>query len=997
MSEERRYWQCVDELDAPGAPAHDPDLAARRRLEFGSGTLWQELGQIASTPESRRDFLKLMGFTLSAATLASCTKIPERRAIPLVSQPEELVPGVPAFYATTCAGCAAGCGLLVKTRDGRPIKIEGNPLSPLSGGGTCAVGQATVLSLYDERRLAGPVLHGKPASWEEVDAFVGERLAAVAARGGPIVLLTGTLHGPATRQLLTDWMARFPTARHVAYDAISLAGLRYANEASFGAPVVPRYRLDRARVIVGIEADFLGTWLSPVELTRRYARGRQPAGAGQPAAMSRHVQIEAGMSLTGSNADLRLPVLPSDLAAAAVAILAGVARRAGAGLPAATGSEDAPKLPPAELDAVAAELWAARGESLVLCGVNDVPLQLVVNRINALLGNVGRTIDLDNPSFQAQGDDRAMAALLGEMERGEVAALFLWGVNPAYDHPDAARFVEGLARVPLAVSFADRLDETAAHATAVCPDHHFLEAWGDAEPVGGSLGLAQPVIAPLFATRAAPESLLRWMGRDGDFHGYLREHWRREIFPRQSKWPGFDDFWDHALQDGAVSLPEVESRQPVDRADLAPALAAISAERREAAAMRRQGGWEVRLHPKVALRDGRHANNPWLQELPDPVTKVTWGNYASLAPADAARLAIAEGDVVAIDAGPIRLELPVQVQPGQPAGAVSIALGYGRRGAGRVGDGVGANAFPLVAVRDGGLLRGWMAGARLAATGRREPLAATQTHHSMEGRAIVRELKLGELGPSAGAAVPAEAATLWGEYVKEGHFWGMSIDLNACTGCAACVIACQAENNVAVVGRDEVRRGREMHWIRVDRYYSGSSEHPDTAYQPMMCQQCDHAPCETVCPVLATVHSSDGLNQQVYNRCVGTRYCANNCPYKVRRFNWFQYAGNDRFDYTMHGDLARMVLNPDVVVRSRGVMEKCSMCIQRIQAGKLEAERQGRPPTDGDIATACQQACPADAIVFGDRNDRGSRLAGQEDDPRSYRVLAELGTRPGVG
>jgi molybdopterin-containing oxidoreductase family iron-sulfur binding subunit len=327
---------------------------------------------------------------------------------------------------------------------------------------------------------------------------------------------------------------------------------------------------------------------------------------------------------------------------------------------------------------------------------------------------------------------------------------------------------------------------------------------------------------------------------------------------------------------------------------------------------------------------------------------------------------------------------------------VSVALGYGRRSAGKVGDGVGANAFPLVALRDGGLLRGWTAGVRLAATGRREPLAATQTHHSMEGRDIVRELRLGELGERR----PAEAespATLWDERVKEGHFWGMSIDLNACTGCAACVVACQAENNVAVVGRDEVRRGREMHWIRIDRYYSGPPERPDAAFQPMMCQQCDHAPCETVCPVLATVHSSDGLNQQVYNRCVGTRYCANNCPYKVRRFNWFEYAGNERFDYTMHGDLARMVLNPDVVVRSRGVMEKCSMCIQRIQAGKLDAKSQGRPLADGDIATACQQACPADAIVFGDRNEPASRLARREADPRSYGVLTELGTRPGVG
>jgi len=992
MSDDRRYWRSVDELGAG-----EPELAAERRSEFASGTLWQELGEFAAAPESRRDFLKLMGFSLSAAALASCTPIPERRAVPLVAQPEEMVPGVPLYYATTCGGCAAGCGLLAKTRDGRPIKLEGNGLS-FAGGGTCAVGQAAVLSLYDDRRLRGPLLRGRPASWPEVDAHVGEHLAAAAARGGRIVLLTGTLHGPAARRLLADWTARFPGSKHVAYEPLSLAALRRANEASFGVPAVPRYRLDRARLVVGIEADFLGTWLSPVELTRAYARGRGRAGDG----MLRHVQIEAGMSLTGSNADLRLPVLPSDLAGAAAALLAGVARRAGAVLPATAVDEAVAGLPyAAELDAVAGELWAARGESLVVAGANDLALQLVVNRLNALLGNVGRTVDLDNPSLQAQGDDLAMAGLIEEMERGELTALLLWGVNPAYDHPAAERFVRALGRVGLTVSFADRLDETAAHAAVVAPDHHFLEAWGDAEPVAGGLGLAQPAIAPLFATRAAAESLLRWMGREGDVHAYLREHWRREVFPRQDRWSTFDDFWDHALEDGVVALPAVESRPRDwihgDHADLAPALAAIAAERREAAAARAVGCWEVRLHPQVAMRDGRHSGNPWLQELPDPVTKVTWGNYASLAPADAARLGLADGDVVAIEEGPVRLELPVQVQPGQPAGAVSIPLGYGRRSAGKVGDGIGANAFPLIAVGEGGFLRGWRTGLRLAATGRREPLAATQTHGSMEGRPIVRELARGEAGLAAAAEGEAAPANLWSDYVKEGHFWGMSIDLNACTGCAACVVACQAENNVAVVGKDEVRRGREMHWIRVDRYYSGPPERPDTSYQPMMCQQCDHAPCETVCPVLATVHSSDGLNQQVYNRCVGTRYCANNCPYKVRRFNWFDYAGNERFGYHLASDLGRMVLNPDVVVRSRGVMEKCSLCIQRIQAGKLAAEQQGRLLRDGDIATACQQACPAAAIVFGDRNDPASRLSRREREPRSYRVLAELGTRPGVG
>jgi len=999
MEEHRRYWQSLEDL------RQDPELLARRRQELPDGqTLWEAAAEAnAANPEgveSRRDFLKLMGFSLGAASLASCTRIPEHKAVPLVDQPEGLIPGVASWYATTCGGCAAGCGLLVKVRDGRPIKIEGNRESPLSGGGTCAAGQATVLSLYDDQRLKGPVLGGRPASWEEVDAAVRERLGAVAARRGKMVLLTGTVLSPATRQLIGEWLARYPGARQVVYEPVSQAALRAATAESFGRPVVPHYRLDRARLVVALEADFLGTWLSPVELTRHYTVARRPGGPGGDEPL-RHVQIESGMSLTGSNADQRIAVLPSELGVAALALLDGVSRQAGHDVPVSTVVADLPAKD--RLAGVAEELWRHRGRSVVVCGVNDVAIQRVVHRINSILGNVGTTVDLDNPSYQSQGDDTAVAALVDEMERGEVQALLVHGVNPLYDYPDAARFRAGLARVAFKVSFADRLDETASKADVVCPDPHFLEAWNDAEPVRGGHSLTQPTIAPLFATRAFQENLLAWSGEKPDWHAYLREHWRREVFPRQDRYRDFDDFWDRSLEAGGCSLPPVPSQPVADRGDLAPAVALVLAAHQTALAARRQGGIEVRLHEKVALRDGRNANNPWLQELPDPVTKVTWGNYVSVSPRMATELRLAEGDVVALHGSSApgntaRLELPVQIQPGQPAGAVSVALGYGRTAAGKVGNGVGANAFPLMPLA-GGFAQRSAGGFRLERTGRHEPLAATQTHHSMEGRSIVREATLAEYrkNPAAGNEERPELASLWPEYKKEGHFWGMVVDLSACTGCAACVVACQAENNVAVVGRDEVRRGREMHWIRVDRYYRGSEEAPETVYQPMMCQHCDHAPCETVCPVLATVHSSDGLNQQIYNRCVGTRYCANNCPYKVRRFNWFNYAKNDHFDYHMNNDLGRMVLNPDVVVRSRGVMEKCSLCIQRIQEGKLKGRYRTGGLKDGDIQTACQQACPADAIVFGDLNDHGSTVARRQNDPRFYHVLEEVGTRPGVG
>jgi molybdopterin-containing oxidoreductase family iron-sulfur binding subunit len=927
----------------------------------------------------RRDVLKLLGFSLGAATLASCTPIPERRALPLLSQPEGVLPGVETWYATACRGCSAGCGLLVKTRDGRPIKIEGNPDS-FSGGGTCAVGQAAVLSLYDDQRLRGPLLHGRPAPWPEVDAFVRQRLEAVASHRGGIVLLTGTIASPSTRALIAGWQARFP-GTHVVYDPVSLAALRQANG------VLPHYHFDRARFVAGLEADFLGTWLSPVEFARAYVRARkQPDGL-------RHVQIESGLSLTGSNADRRIAVHPSELGLAALALLQRVAARAGSPLNLPPVQPPCDPCDPQRLDALADDLWRHQGESLVVCGLNDLSAQLAVHRINALLGNIGTTIDLDHPSWQRQGDDAAMAALLDDMERGAVHALVVWGANPAYDHPQADRFVRALANVSLKVSLADRLDETAVHADVVCPDHHFLESWGDGEPVAGRLTLMQPTIAPLFDTRAAHQTLLTWMGQPSDPLADLRERWRREVFPRQDRWGRFEDFWEHALEAGGWALTPDPSPGLSDRTDRSDRSDRSDLTGRERGAGG-EGLFEVLLHETVALRDGRHANNPWLQELPDPVARTAWGNHVAVAPQLAAELGVEDGDVVALQRGENRLELPVLVQPGLPPRSVAVALGYGRTGAGKAGNGVGANAWPFVTVRDG-FTQAFATGVQIEKTGRRETLAQTQTHSSMEGRPIVRETTLAALS-QPGAEREADQS-LWEERPAEGHSWGMVIDLDSCLGCAACVVSCQAENNIAVVGRDEIARGREMHWLRIDRYFNGPQDDPETVYQPMMCQHCANAPCETVCPVLATVHSSDGLNQQVYNRCVGTRYCANNCPYKVRRFNWFNYAGNDRFDFAMNSDLGRMVLNPDVVVRTRGVMEKCSLCIQRIQAGKLRAEADGVPLQDGAIRTACQQACPSEAITFGDAHDPASEVSRLRASPRFYRVLDELNTRPAVG
>jgi molybdopterin-containing oxidoreductase family iron-sulfur binding subunit len=931
---------------------------------------------------TRRDFLTLMGFGAAAASVAAC-RAPEQKAVPIAVATDDMIPGVPNFYATTCGGCASACSLVVKQRDGRPIKIEGNELSALFGGATCATGQATVLSLYDQERLRGPRWKGEPAPWHIVDDHIAEGLEAASAKQAKVVLLTSTITGPSTLAAIDRWRKAFPGFGHVTYDAVSASALRTASAQAFGRQVIPHYAFDRARVIVGIDADFLGTWLSPVEFARQYARGRTPD---QPPAL--HVQFEPGMSVTGSNADQRVPVAPSALGAVAAALLARIARRAGE----ADVGAPADPVDAAVLDSVAGELWKHRGESLVVTGANDVAIQLVVHTINRLLGNVGKTLDVERPSLQRQGDDAQRAELVAEMQKGEIHTLILSGVNPAYDYADAAGFAAGLAKVALSISTADRIDETSALVHALCPDHHFLESWGDAEPVAGYLSLTQPAMAPLFDTRSAVESLLRWIGEPSTHYDWLRTYWRTEIMPRQRDAQSFDTFWDKTLEKGVLEFGEVPPpAATTPDGDVRAAVAKIREDGQHASGQ----GFELAVFESVAMRDGKNANNPWLQELPDPITGLTWDNVCAIAPALAKQLGVTDGDVVRIETsdGKAKAEVPVFTQPGQHARTVSVALGYGRKQVGKAGNGVGANLFPLTPIVRG-TRRLWADGVKLVPTGDRVKLAETQRHFSMEGRPIVLETTREELAHSR--EEPEKLANLWNERLTGDRSWGMSIDLDACTGCSACVIACQSENNVPVIGKDQVQRQRIMHWIRIDRYYSGPEDNPHVVHQPMMCQHCGHAPCETVCPVLATTTSAEGLNQQVYNRCIGTRYCANNCPYKVRRFNWYNYTDNPRFDYNMANPVGRLVLNPDVTVRSRGVMEKCSMCVQRIAAAKNTQVKTGEPIKDGEIKTACQQVCPTDAIVFGDLNDLHSKVAQRAHSERTYRVLEDLGTRPNV-
>ncbi|MCP3981191.1 MAG: 4Fe-4S dicluster domain-containing protein [bacterium] len=962
----------------------------------------------------RREFLRLAGFALGGTTLVGCSRGVEHGVMPFLVRPEEVTPGKAYWYASVCGACPAGCGVLTKNRDGRPIKLEGNPDHPVSAGGLCAIGQASVVGLYDSKRLRNPLRQGQPATWREVDREIADRLAAVLTSGGGVRFLTDSTSGPTERRRIADFLAPFG-GRHVTYDAFSVSAIADAHRETHGLRVVPRYRFERAEVIVGLGADFLGQWLSPVEHAAGYRAGRAIDHGAEK--FSHHIQLESRMTLTGSNADRRV-VVPSGAMASIAAQLAGeLAKLSGTRPP--FGSTPASPVDVATIAEIARALWdAPRGRTLVVCGENDLTAQRLTNYVNHLLGNYApdagkSTIDLDGHAAGHHGDEQELARLLDEIEAGSVAALFVRGINPLYDLPDGERVARALERVELVVSFAERENETARLAGFVCPEPHYLEAWGDAESVAGVVSLRQPALRSIGSTRPLLESLATWSGRNASAYDLLRESWRSEVFPRrQADAPSsFDAFWNATLHDGSVRLQREDTAHAFDAS-------AVTAPRgwREP----ETDAWALELHPSAGMFDGRHAHNPWLHELPDPIAKTVWDNFAAISRAAADALDVSDGDVIRLTVdgtSEASIELPALVQSGQHTQTVAVGLGYGREGTDRFarvgpqwlegrltlepGETIGTNAAPLLAWSDGRLAYGGRR-VRVEKAGRRHTLVTTQLHHSLDvpkrlamggktHRAIAQETTLAEWrrDPGAGGHGHHDTATLWHDHPKEPHHWGMAIDLTACTGCSACVIACQAENNVPVVGKDEVRRAREMHWMRIDRYYGGEEPEVDVVHMPMMCQHCDNAPCETVCPVQATVQSAEGLNQQIYNRCVGTRYCANNCPYKVRRFNWFDYPHDDR--------LQNLVLNPDVTVRSRGVMEKCSLCVQRIQDAKAEAKRVGRPLADGDIQPACAQSCPANAIAFGDTNDPESQVAQRKHDPRHFTVLEELGVKPVVG
>ncbi|TRX37038.1 TAT-variant-translocated molybdopterin oxidoreductase [Flavobacterium restrictum] len=1011
MSSNKKYWKSVEELDG-----NSSIVEALKNNEFVEEIPTEDfLGNneaLSSSATTRRDFLKYVGFTTAAATLAACEG-PVHKSIPYVLQPEQIIPGIADYYATSVFDGFDFANLLVKTREGRPIKIDNNTLAGAKFSANARI-HASILSLYDGMRLKEPKIEGKNASWSAVDSKIKSSIADAKAKGGQIVLLTNTLASPSTEKLIADFISKNPTAKHVIYDAVSESEALDAFETVYGKRALVDYDFSKASLIVSVGADFLGDWQGG-SYDSGYAQGRIPK-AGK---MSRHFQLEANMTLSGAAADKRLAMSTANQKQALVLIYNIVT---GASVPVALDAKFK-----SEVTKAGQQLKSAGSKGVLVSGIQDKNAQLLVLAINqALLSEAFVTTGLRQIR---KGSNQKVAQLVAEMKAGNVHTLIMSGVNPVYTLADSNSFQQGLKKVKTSVAFSLKEDETALLSTVAAAVPHYLESWGDLSLTEGTYSVTQPTIRPLFNTKQFQDVLVSLNGLGGNFYDYLKAN-AAGIVAGSS--------WNKVLHDGVfVGVIPASSPSSVDYTAAANGLSQSKVAQ----------GFELVLYTKTGMGDGQQANNPWLQEFPDPLTRVSWDNYVTVAPADAKTLGLSNaivangglnGSYATLTANGVTFDkVPVIVQPGQAIGTVGMALGYGRKAALKEEMQVGLNAYTLY--------KGFnnvQAITFVKADGEHE-FACVQGQKTLMGRGdIIKETTL-EIFNTKDAEiwneqpmvsldhkeVEATSVGLWDSFDRSiGHHFNLSIDLNACTGCGACVIACHAENNVPVVGKSEIRRSRDMHWLRIDRYYSSEStfaeddekkdnfkglfgkegslggfgelespsDNPQVAFQPVMCQHCNHAPCETVCPVAATSHGRQGQNMMAYNRCVGTRYCANNCPYKVRRFNWFLYNENSQFDYHMNDDLGRMVLNPDVNVRSRGVMEKCSMCIQMTQATILKAKNEGRAIVDGEFQTACSNACSTGAMIFGDVNDKESKVAELVEDERMYHLLEHVGTKPNV-
>ena len=1025
MSNNKKYWKNLAELNSENNDVFDKLQNKEFVEEIPVDEFLSDKDNLANSSTTRRDFLKYIGFSTAAATLAACEG-PVVKSIPYVVQPKEIIPGVANYYATTIGNGYDFANILIKNREGRPIKVEKNKLAPDSKSANARV-HASILDLYDNARLSQPTKNNMPISWFGFEYETKSKLEEISRGSKEIILLTQTFASPSTYKLIEDFKSKYKNVQHISYDSISESSALNAYELRYGIRGLANYDFSKSKVIVSIGADFLGDWQGG-GFDCSYAKGRIPSEG----IMSRHIQMESNMTLSGANADLRVP---SKLNEQKLILLEIYKAIVGKNINVETDISLNPKMKRIVAETIQ-EIKSGNQGSVVISGIQEQNYQSLVLEINEKLNS--HSFLPSKTILTRSSSNEAISKLVSEMNNGNVGAIIMSGVNPVYSMPNSNAFVQGLKNVDLSICFSMKADETAIVSEYVAASNHYLESWGDFELISGNFSLAQPVIKTLFDTKQFQELLLKWTDNKLTIHDYIKNNWKNNILNSGD--------WNKALHDG-VYYEAAKIKSPISYSS--PKLFKILSDSSS-------NLYELNIYAKTGMGDGKHANNPWLQEFPDPLTRATWDNYLTVSEYDAKELGLylepstffnqssndanggLNGKYAIIKLGDKTIKAPVIVQPGQARGTVGLAIGYGRSKGIKSEMMTGVNAyhlykdyFPVQKVE-------------IIATDEIHEFALIQLQNTLMGRGdIIKETTLEVFNTKSSEVwnnqimvslnhietpVSSPDVDLWQEFDRSiGHHFNLSIDLNACTGCGACVIACHAENNVPVVGKSEIRKSRDMHWLRIDRYYSSEdsfyeddqkkdnisgldsslssfgelenpSENPQVAFQPIMCQHCNHAPCETVCPVAATSHGRQGQNHMAYNRCVGTRYCANNCPYKVRRFNWFLYNGNDEFDYHMNNDLGRMVINPDVTVRSRGVMEKCSFCIQNTQAVILKAKNEGRPVAAGEFndTCACASACSSGAMRFGDINEPESEIAKLKNNKRAYHLLDAVGTKPNV-
>ena len=963
------YWRSLDQL------ADSPEFKELLSREFPEGA-----SEMKDTL-TRRNFLTLMGASMALAGLTACRR-PVEKIVPYVKAPEERIPGIPEHYATTMPLGTSVYGVVVESHEGRPTKVEGNHLHPSTLGRSNTWMQASVLDLYDPDRSQRPVQNGTEKSWADFVAFWNSLYAQYQQnKGKGLAVLVESYSSPTMARLKAEFVKRFPQGSWTCYAPVNQENIYRGIELATGKVYHPDYHPEKAGVILSLDADFLLTENDNVKNINGFAAGRKINSVQDR--MNRLYVVEPSYSATGGMADHRLKLNHSQMTAFVLALL-NTLKNHGLNLPFTTNPdiEQSSLFDQKWIDALAKDLMENRTRSLILVGRRQPPvLHTLVYVLNEALGNIGHTVTYRNPIDLEDSSLTGLTALARSIKNGQVETLIILGGNPVYNSPADLEFNQLLTQVKNSIHLSAAKDETSQQVSWHIPLSHYLESWGDARSADGTLSLIQPLIAPLFDSHSMIE-LLYLINHGEEKSGYqlVRQTWE-SILPKA----GWEEHWRRILHDGVQSGSQMSQLNPsIDRISVQRAVAGETNQSQIPGIE----SLEVIFQASPAVYDGRYANNGWLQELPDTVTKLTWDNAALLSPATAKALALENEDLIILTFETRELLMPVWILPGMADYCVALPLGYGRTASGRIGDDTGFNTYKLrtVPTFDSGQ------GLTIRKINDTYSLSSTQDHSSMEGRPLVREATIGEYREKpefAGEMVEhPPLVSLWEEHAYDkGYQWGMSIDLNACTGCNACTIACQSENNIPIVGKKQVKNGREMHWIRIDRYFSGSLDNPQMVYQPVGCQHCEMAPCEQVCPVAATVHDAEGLNQMTYNRCVGTRYCSNNCPYKVRRFNFFNYTNQ-------YPETIKMVQNPDVTVRSRGVMEKCTYCLQRINEAKISAKNEGREVADGEIQTACQQACPADAIVFGNIRDPESAVSEAKKNNRRYEMLGELNLKP---